>query len=722
MGYNWRMDKNWDHLKHEQEIYKHWEENNVFKPKDSGERPFCIIMPPPNANGELHLGHATFVAVSDTLIRYHRMNGSPTLWLPGVDHAGILTQVTFEKKLKKDQNKNRYDLGREEFVKQCYQFCLDNKYLMENQLKALGASCDWSREKFTLDPNVSALVYETFLKMYSDGLVYRGYRTVNWCPRCRSTLADVELERVVREDKLYYVKYKLVEGGEIVIATTRPETIWIDTHAAVNPKDPKKNELIGKKIINPLFGHKMEIIGDESVDIEFGTGVLKLTPAHDLNDYEVALRHSLPMKNGVDFDGKLTLDAGRWAGMKTMVAREEIEKYLSENGILEKVVPYSHEVAICERCGTVIEPLLSRQWFIKTKSLAEPAIKAVEEKRVKITPEKYETMYFNWMKNIRDWPISRQIWWGHRLPVWYRKEDQITQEQQVEFTNLKSQDPRARTDLLEAPVISINKPETTGEWVQDPDTFDTWFSSGQWPFTTLKAGKPSDFEKFYPTSVMNTAYEILFLWVARMIMFGIYLTGKVPFETALINGVLRDEKGMKMSKSKGNGVNVSEAVTKYGADAVRMALLSGRDIGNDMLISKQQMEEKIKGYRNFANKVWNIARFVDSKRTDSASPQASLGTSDKWILEELDKLNKSVTDNIDKFRLGQAAEEVYEFVWHKFADVYIEKYKLRDEKNGVLEQVFCQCLKLLQPFMPFVTEVIWSEMKKPGMLATASWN
>ncbi|KKU29103.1 MAG: Valine-tRNA ligase [Microgenomates group bacterium GW2011_GWC1_46_20] len=678
------MNKVYEHQKYEKEIYKKWETSGSFEPLDSarGLRPFTIIMPPPNANGELHLGHATFVVVSDALIRYHRMKGSPTLWLPGVDHAGILTQVTFEKKLQKE-GKSRHDLGREEFYKQCYAFCLENKHLMEDQMRALGSSCDWSREKFTLDPEISKLVLETFVKMHKESLVYRGYRIVNWCVRCRSTLSDLETEEKELTDKLYYLDY-----GTVTIATTRPETIYADVAVAVHPKGKYKN-LIGKTATVPLVNREVPIIGDTAVEKEFGTGALKITPGHDATDYEIGQRHNLPTLTVIDFDGKMIGEVPEEIrGLKLAAAREKTVEFLRDK--LLKTEPLVHSVKTCERCETIIEPLISRQWFVKTKELAAPAIKAVREGRVKIVPKKYEKMYFNWMENIRDWPISRQIWWGHQLPAWYKKSDV----------------------KLELPTVSIEKPGD--DWIQDPDTFDTWFSSGQWPFTTLRAGQPGDFDKYYPTTVMNTAYEILFLWVARMIMFGLYLTGKVPFEIALINGVLRDENGAKMSKSKGNGVNPNEAIAKYGADAVRMALVAGRDNGNDLLISKQQMEERIRGYRNFANKIWNASRFVQESGVRSQE-------SGFKIQEELDKTISDVTKKMDKMQLGMAAELVYDKFWHWYCDVVIEKAKTGKVSKDELRHGLEVFLKLLHPFMPFVTEAVWRELGFPGQLIGQAW-
>lgn len=754
------MDKIYNHKTTEERIYKQWQDSGAFQPFDSvysernrtaQGRPFCIIMPPPNANGELHLGHTTFVAVSDALIRYHRMKGDATLWLPGVDHAGILTQVTFEKKLTKEQGKSRYDLGREEFYRQCYQFCMENKTLMENQLRALGASCDWTREKFTLDPEISKIVLTTFVKMYEEGLVYRGYRIVNWCPRCRSTLSDLELEWLDRTDPLYYIKY-----GPFILATVRPETKFGDTAVAVHPDDSRYQKWIGKEIevVGLLDTFKMKVIADSAVNKDFGTGVIKVTPGHDPLDWEIGQRHQLEVKTVIDFDGRLGELTGPYKGLKVAEARKKVAADMQAKGLIEKVDEnYHHTVATCERCGTIIEPLVSRQWFVKIKPLADQAIKVVEEGKVKIIPEKYAAMYFNWMRTIKDWPISRQIWWGHQLPVWYGRSTQKTEEQRREFELLKKGDTRARTDILDSPIVSIERPSADDEYIQDPDTFDTWFSSGQWPVTTLKTLGQGDFLRFYPTSVMNTAYEILFLWVARMIMFGLYITDKVPFQVALINGVLRDEKGQKMSKSKGNGINPNEAIAKYGADAVRMALLAGRDSGNDLMISKQQMEERIRGYRNFSNKLWNVGRFINLQLTSNPSAGSGLRTSqqlpfyedsienrknlhpdDKRILTELTLQVNRITEALENYRFGDAASSLYEFTWHAFADWYIESAKIKmqsakfseEEKMktlSVMRHVYVHILKLLHPFMPFVTEEIWSKLpqKKTGLLITAAW-
>jgi valyl-tRNA synthetase len=719
------MDKAYDHNKFEKEIYKMWEKSGAFKPHMKSEKKsFTIIMPPPNANGELHLGHATFVAVSDALIRFWRMRGSPTLWLPGVDHAGILTQVTFEKKLKKEEGKTRHDLGRDEFHRRCYEFCLNNKGLMEGQLRSLGASCDWSREKFTLDSEISKLVYETFVHMYNEGLVYRGYRIVNWCPRCRSTLADVELEWEKRRDPLYFMKY-----GPFTLATVRPETKFGDTAVAVNPKDKRYKKWVGKEVeVEGLLGKfRLKVITDEAVDPQFGTGVVKVTPAHDPIDWDMGQRHHLEVKSVIDFDGRLNELTGPYKGLKVDEARRKVVEDLKARGLIEKVDEnYMHEVATCERCGTMIEPLVSRQWFIKIQPLAQKAIQVTREGKVKIIPKKYEAMYFNWMRQIKDWPISRQLWWGHRLPVWYAQSAQKTEEQKLEFDKLKNGDTRAQTDILESPIVSVNKPSGSDEYLQDPDTFDTWFSSGQWPVNTLKTSGNGDFGIFYPTSVMNTAYEILFLWVARMIMFGLYLTGEVPFKVALINGVLRDETGRKMSKSLNNGVSPDEAIAKYGADAIRMGLVSGRDNGNDLLISKQQMEERIRGYRNLANKIWNATRFVMTSAGEMESSKAR--DKNEAFNKKLDGIILEITEMMEKYRLGQAAELLYNEFWHWYCDECIEKTKKGELSESDLFHGLITFLKLLHPFMPFVTEAVWQELRKEPkmgmwskMLITAEW-
>ena len=664
------MDKVYNHKSVEERIYNSWEKAGYFTPKiDKKRRPFCIIMPPPNANGPLHIGHAMFITIQDILIRYHRMLGDSTLWLPGADHAGILTQVVFEKELAK-QGKTRYDLGREEFYRQCYEFSQKNKQCMYKQLKRLGASCDWTRGKFTLDPEIEKIVLKTFKKLYNDGLIYKGERIINWCPRCQTALSDLEVEYQERKDPLYYMKY-----GPFVLATVRPETKFGDTGVAVNPKDKRYQKWVGQEFIyQSLIGpKKMKVVADETVDPGFGTGVVKVTPGHDPNDFEISKRHGLPIIKVIDPSGKLNKNAGRFAGLKVAEAREKVVEELTKRGDMVKIDKnYSHSVGVCYRCETMIEPMVSPQWFVKTKPLAKAAIEAVESGKIKIIPKRFEKIYFNWMENIKDWCISRQIWWGYKIPI-------------------------------------------EGE----EDTLDTWFSSGQWPFAALMASPyKDDFKYFYPTTVMETGYEILFFWVARMIMLGLFMTGKVPFKTVYLHGLVRDAFGQKMSKSKGNAINPLDVSDKYGADAVRFALIWGTAPGNDLNLA----EDKIMGMRNFTNKIWNATRFVLSYQptfeVEVKSPD------DKWIIKELDKTIKTATNSLDNFRLSQAAESIYEFFWHNFCDKYIEmSKKRRDEAQPTLVYVLENCLKLLHPFMPFLTEELWSkfERKEKEPLIISSW-
>ncbi|MBI2008122.1 class I tRNA ligase family protein [Candidatus Amesbacteria bacterium] len=671
------MEKSYNHLKFEKEIYEKWERSGAFSPTPNLKRkPFTIIMPPPNANDNLHIGHARFVAVEDILIRYHRMLGDPTLWLPGADHAGIETQFVFEKKLKLE-GKSRFDYDGETLYKMVWDYVQENKSTMENQLRVLGASCDWSRNKFTLDPEIIKIVYKTFAKLLADGLVYKGKKLVNYCTRCGTAYSELEVDRIERTDPLYFVRYKFVDGaGYVVAATTRPEPIWADTHLAVNPRDKKNKSLIGKSVVNPLTDAKMEIIGDSFVDPEFGTGIVKLTPAHDFGDFEVAERHGLSVVEAVGKEGKITSGGGKYAGLTVKAARELTVLDLKEKGLMEKIDEnYSHIVGVCYRCKSQIEPVISEQWFVRVAPLVKMAKDAVVTGRTKFAAPRFKKIYLHWLDNLRDWNISRQIVWGIKIPV-------------------------------------------EGE----TDTFDTWFSSGQWPFATLQTTMRGDFKTFYPTSVMNTAYDILPFWVMRMMMLGIYVTGKVPFETVLIHGLVRDKRGLKISKSKGNVIDPIIMVDKYGSDALRMALVWGGLIENDICLA----EENVKAMRNFANKIWNIGRFIESVRVEEFK-SVSRNADDEWILDELNKLIKTVTSSLEKYRFNQAAEEIYEFVWHKFADIYIEKIKDRkDDAAPTLRHVLITCLKLLHPFMPFVTEALWSELritnKELGeMLITASW-
>lgn len=654
------MEKVYQPPKYEEKIYQLWERKGYFTPRRArGKIPFTIIMPPPNANAPLHMGHALFVTIEDVLIRYHRMKGEPTLWLPGADHAGILTQVVFERELAK-RGKTRFDLGRKKFFQECMKFTQKNKKLMYAQLRRLGASCDWTREKFTLDPDVSKIVYQTFKKLKKDGLIYKGKRIINWCPRCQTALSDLEVEYKEKKGKLYYIKY----GKGIVVATTRPETMLGDTAVAVHPKDKRYKNLIGKTVILPLVGREIPIIVDAAVDPEFGTGAVKVTPAHDPDDFEIGQRHQLQAISVIGLNGQME-KAGKYNGLETQKARKAIVTDLEKKGLMAKIEDYLHRVGHCERCGTTIEPLLSKQWFVKTKPLAKPAIEAVQSGKIKIIPRRFEKVYFHWMENIKDWCISRQIWWGQKIPI---------------------------------------KGET--------DTLDTWFSSGQWPFTTLKASPyKGDFEYFYPTSVMETGYEILFFWVARMIMLGLYMTGKIPFKTVCLHGMVRDVYGKKMSKSRPETcIDPIDSVEDYGADALRMALVLGNALGSDSSLSKN----KIKGMRNFANKIWNAARFISMNRELPSTKHQAPNKEDKEMIKKINKLIESVTKNFNNFRFDLAAEAIYRVFWHQFCDHYIESTKSRKNDSAAYWTLLVSLktfLKLLHPFMPFITETIWQKIK-----------
>ncbi len=692
-----RMDKVYENKDIEGKWYSQWEEKGYFKPAGTG-KPFTIILPPPNANGRLHIGHAMYV-IEDIMVRYHRMKGDQTLWLPGADHAGILTQVVYERELEK-QGKTRQDLGREEFIKQTLKFTQENKAAMYEQLRRMGFSLDWSREKFTLDPEISQAVFKTFKMLYDDGLIFRGTRMINWCPRCATVLSDLEVVHKEKETNLWFFKYPIKDSKEfITVATTRPETMLGDTAVAVNPGDQRYKDLVGKTVVLPLMDREIPIIADDFVDMEFGTGAVKITPAHDPNDYEAAERNNLEKIQVVGFDDKMTSEAGNYAGLDKYAARKQIVADMEAKGLVEKIDRLVHNVGTCERCGTVIEPQISKQWFVavnKTgksgKNLAKDALEAVKKKEIKILPERFEKIYYNWLENLHDWCISRQLWWGHQVPVWYKGEE-----------------------------VHVGTDSPGEGWAQDPDTLDTWFSSGQWPFTTLGWGQKddSDFKTFYPTSVMETGYDILFFWVARMIMLGIYATDKVPFETVYLHGLVRDEKGQKMSKSKGNVIDPLVVADQYGADAVRMALVFGTGPGNDANIG----ESKIKGMRNFTNKLWNIGRFIVDMAPETRAERANENKDDKWILEELDKTQEIVTNALENYRFSQAAEELYEFIWHKFADKYVESTKnRRGEAQGVLEVVFEESLRLLHPFMPYETEELWQKLPHKGdSIMVSSW-
>jgi len=699
----------------EERIYAWWESKGYFTPKvDWSKKPFVISIPPPNITGELHHGHAMFIAFEDLMIRWHRMRGEPTLWLPGTDHAGIATQNVVEKELAK-QGRTRHDLGREQFVKSVWAWRAEYGSIITHQLRRMGASADWTRERFTLDDGLSSAVRFAFVQLYKKGLIYRGDYLVNWCPRCETAISDLEVDHEEEQGKLYYVRYLLepqasaqqtaTPGNEyIAVATTRPETILGDTAVAVNPHDQRYTALVGRSAILPALGRRIPIIADPFVDPLFGTGAVKVTPGHDPNDYEMGQRHGLPTLSIMNKDATINAEGGPYAGLERYAAREQLVADLTRDGLLVKVEEHTHKPGRCQRCGTMIEPLISTQWFVKIKPLAEAAITAVKDGRIRIIPERFERIYYNWMENIRDWCISRQLWWGHRIPVWYCDDcGGQTCEMFDATTCVQCGSSRIR---------------------QDPDVLDTWFSSGLWPFSTL--GWPDDTEDmryFYPTSVLETGYDILFFWVARMIMLGLECTGDIPFHTVYLHGLMRDEKGEKMSKSKGNTANPLDVVRDYGADALRFTIVTGSTPGNDMKLYSQKLEMS----RNFANKIWNAARFVVSS-LESVSPAGiehwtsdKLALADRWILSRLNRLIANVNRLLENFQFGEAGHSIYEFLWDEFCDWYIEIAKVRlygkdaaaqATTRRVLAHVLDRALRLLHPFMPFVTEEIWQRLKQ----------
>ncbi len=677
------MDKNYDHKKYEDQIYKSWEKSGAFTPEiDTAKKPFTIIMPPPNANDPLHVGHAMFVTIEDILIRYHRMLGESALWLPGTDHAGIETQFVFEKKLAK-QDKSRFDYDRDTLYKMIWDYVQENSGVAVDQMKRLGASANWNRYKFTLDPDIVAQVNETFIKLNDDGLIYRGEKLVNYCPKCGTAYSELEIEHEDRIDSLYYINYQKVDGsGFITVATTRPEPIWADTHLAVNPADQKTKNLIGTKVINPLTDQEMEIIGDDFVDPEFGTGIVKLTPAHDANDFAAAQKHHLPIIHAIDKTGRMM--GGPFAGKKVAEARKLTVELLQQKNAVEKINDkYDHRVAVCYRCHGMIEPLPLLQFFVKVAPLVEKALAALDKDETIILGAGQDKILRHWLNNLHDWNISRQIVWGIRMPVWYDEKGNF--------------------------VVSLKSP---GEnYTQETDTFDTWFSSGQWPVITLKS-RPGDFEYFYPTSVMETGYDILPFWVMRMLLLGIYMTGKSPFSKVYLHGLVRDEKGQKMSKSKGNVINPLEMVDKYGADALRMALVISSTPGQD----KNVGDTTIRGMRNLSNKIWNAARFVKDFSGDSTSNAEFKNWYSKDVPEGMNK-------HLENLRVGQAGELIYDEFWHNFCDKFIEMAKKGEIGKSEMIEGLIVMLKLLHPFVPFVTEVVWQELNLGNgqMLIESSW-
>ena len=686
-------------------VYEMWEKNGCFEGRrDPDKRPFTIVMPPPNVTGQLHMGHAMDCTLQDILIRFKRMQGYAALWVPGTDHAGIATQIKVEEELRKSEGLTRYDLGREKFLERVWDWKHKFGNRIVEQQKKLGASCDWSRARFTMDEGLSNAVRHVFVSLYNKGLIYKGSRIINWCPHCVTALSDAEVEYKEKPGHLWHIRYPIAgeEGRYVTVATTRPETMLGDTGVAVNPEDGRYRDIVGKKCILPLVNKEIPIVADAYVDMEFGTGCVKMTPAHDPNDFEVGLRHNLESIRVLDDNGKVVEGYGRYSGMDRYEARKAIVADLEEGGYLVKVEEHTHNVGTCYRCGTDVEPIISAQWFVKMEPLAREALRVVNDGEVKFVPDRFSKIYTNWMENVHDWCISRQLWWGHRIPAW-------TCEDCGGMT-VSETDP---TECQHCHSHNIK---------QEEDVLDTWFSSALWPFSTL--GWPDegseDFKYFYPTDVLVTGYDIIFFWVARMIFSACEHTGKPPFHTVFIHGLVRDDKGRKMSKSLGNGIDPLEMADQYGADALRFNLITGNSPGNDMRFYTERCE----AMRNFANKIWNASRFLMMNLTiDRCELPDRLELEDKWILSKLNSVIPEVTENMERYELGVAAQKVYDFIWDSYCDWYIELTKTRlqgeDEDSKLrAQQVLCyvltETLKLLHPFMPFITEEIWQALPHSG--------
>ncbi len=687
----------------EERIYKNWEEKGYFKPNTNSEKEaFCIMMPPPNITGQLHMGHALDQTIQDIFTRYNRMNGKPTLWLPGTDHASIATEVKVVKKIFDETGKTKDMLTRDEFMKEAWDWKEKYENRIVEQVKKLGSSCDWSKQRFTLDKDLSENVVDVFVKLYEKGLIYKGVRIVNWCPSCKTSISDTEVEYEEEEGKLWHIKYQ-IEGQDdfVVVATTRPETIFGDSAVAVHPEDERYKNIVGKNVILPLVNKKIPVVADEYVERDFGTGVVKITPAHDPNDFEVGLRHHLPVITVMNEDATMNELAVGCEGLDRYEARKKVLEELEKQGLLVKIEKHVHNVGTCYRCHSTIEPYASSQWFVKMEELAKPAIDVVRNEEIKFIPKRFDKQYFHWMENIHDWCISRQLWWGHRIPAFYCddcNEMVVTKEKEVIC------------------------PKCGKKMRQDEDVLDTWFSSALWPFSTL--GWPKDteeFKKFYPNSMLVTGYDIITFWVSKMIFMALEFTDKSPFENIFIHGLVRDSQGRKMSKSLGNGVDPLEVIAKYGTDALRFSLVQNISAGNDV----RYKEEKVESSRNFANKLWNAARFanmyiskIDKKEFKNIDLN-KLSIEDKWILTKLDKLSKEVTNNIDTFEIGVAIQKIYDFIWQDVCDTYIEMIKSRlyneecetyKQAIWTINEVLKNALKLLHPFMPFITEEIYSTL------------
>ena len=706
------LAKQYDPSQVEDRIYQFWLDGGYFHTKaDPDKKPYTIVMPPPNVTGQLHMGHAMDSTLQDILTRFKRMQGYSALWLPGTDHAGIATQIKVEEELRTKEGLTRYDLGREKFLQRVWQWKEKYGNRIVEQQKKMGASCDWSRSRFTMDEGCSKAVRETFCELYDKGLIYKGSRIINWCPHCLTALSDAEVEYVDKPGHLWYIRYPLSDGsGDIVVATTRPETMMGDTGVAVNPEDEKFKHLIGKTCILPIMNREIPIVGDEYCEIGFGTGAVKMTPAHDPNDFEVGLRHNLGVIRVIADDGTINENGGKYNGMDRYECRKAIVKDLEEQGYLIKTEPYSHNVGTCYRCHNDVEPLISAQWFVKMEPLAKEAIRVVNDGTIKFVPERFTKTYINWMENVHDWCISRQLWWGHQIPAWYCDD--------CNHINVSRTDP-TRCEKCGSTHLT-----------REEDVLDTWFSSALWPFSTM--GWPdldaADLNYWYPTSVMVTGYDIIFFWVARMIFSGMEQMKKEPFKTVFIHGLVRDDKGRKMSKSLGNGIDPLEMADKYGADALRFNLITGNSPGNDMRF----FVEKCEAMRNFANKIWNASRFVMMNLSiDKVQLPEKLELEDKWVLSRLNTLIREVTDNLEAYELGVASAKIYDFIWDTYCDWYIELTKTRlngeDESaklaaENVLCYVLLRIMELLHPFMPFITEEIWQALPHEGdYLITAKW-